>query len=788
MKAVRVAVRAAVAGRRVQTLVVGVVTLLSTATAVLGTGLLVVSDAPFAHAFAHQAGAHAAAYFDPAQAGTAALTATAHRPGVTVAAGPFDAITVDLEVGTERMGIPVATVVGRAEQLGAVDRLTLDEGRWLTGPGQIVLARHTVPPEDEGREVIQPGQSNVTVNLPGTGPLRVVGIADSITNTGDAWVWPTQDFLDAAGGTASKQMLYRFSSAADATAVQQSLAAATATLPKQALLGSTGYLSSKLQADSLAAPMAPFVVAFAVLGILMSVLIVANVVNGAVVAGFHTIGILKSLGFTPGQVVSVYIGQILLPGIIGASLGAGAGNMVAAPVLGQAQRAFDVTADAALPPWVWLVIPLAILVTVGLTAAAAAWRAGRISAVQAISMGRAPRVGRGHRIRRRLAATRLPRPVSFGLGTLSARPVRSVATLLAVLIGAASVVFAVGLTYSLSRAVVAFTRVAAVPIDVQLDAREGDRGTAPRRADPAAVRAAIDALPGTAHVVGTWDTSAGVTGVSHPVSVTAYDGEASWVGYELVSGRWYLGPGEVVAGSRLLSVTGAAVGDTLTLTRENRRIQVSVVGEGFVNGNEGFAVVGAAATLAPLGGDQPLEGFEIALTDGTDPHDYREALDSALTGQNAVVEIRADHSGQQTVIIMISLVATLTLLLSSVAALAVFNTVVLNTRERIHEIGVLKSLGMTPYQIQAMVITAMAGVGLIAGLTAVPLGWFLHRVVLPVMGNAAGTGIPDSIRDIYPPGQLVALAAAGVPLAVLGALIPATWAARTRPATALRAE
>ena len=56
------------------------------------------------------------------------------------------------------------------------------------------------------------------------------------------------------------------------------------------------------------------------------------------------------------------------------------------------------------------------------------------------------------------------------------------------------------------------------------------------------------------------------------------------------------------------------------------------------------------------------------------------------------------------------------------------------------------------------------------------------------MGNAAGTGIPDSVLAVYGPVQLVGLGAAGVALAVLGALVPAGWAGRTRAATALRAE
>jgi putative ABC transport system permease protein len=781
MRAVATAVRGGVRGRRVQTLVVAAVALLSTATSVIGLGLLVVSNAPFETAFARQAGAHATTAYDPARVDGEALAATGRAAGVSAAAGPFDAVTAGLLVGAGGFGIPAATVVGRADPGGPVDQLTLDEGRWVRGPGEIVLARHVLPPETGERAALDTGQSTVTIRLPGQPELRLVGIADSVTDTADAWVWPTEGgVLHTGDAPASRQMLYRFASAGSAAAVGRSLAAATATLPEGALLSSASYIASRLQADSTTGPVVPFVVAFAVLGLVMSMLVVANVVTGAVVAGFRTIGVLKSVGFTPAQVIGVYIGQVLGAAGLGALLGVALGNLVAAPVLRQAQQAYDVPAAPGLPVWVWVVAALAVLAVVGITATAAAGRAHRIPSAAALSVGRAPRTGRGYRLRRALAASRLPRPVSFGLGALSARPARSAMTMLAIAIGAATVVFAVGLAGSLTRAVEAFARTAAVPVEVELSHME---------TDGAAVRAAIEAQPGAAHVAGRWDTGAAVAGVGQHVLVTAYDGDSSWLGYELVAGGWFDEPGEVVASSRLLGVTGTEVGDTLVLTTEHGRLAVHIAGETFDNASDGFAVVGAADTLAPLAAaGQRWDGFAIGLAGGVDPRGYRDALAGSLEGMPADVQVRQDDSSQRTVAIMLGLVSTLTLLLTVAAALGVFNTVVLNTRERVQEIGVLKTLGMTPRQTQAMVVASMAGLGAIAGLCAVPLGWALHRAILPVMGGAVGSGIPERIRDVYSPGMLAGLALAGVALGALGALVPASWAAHAHPATALRAE
>ena len=47
------------------------------------------------------------------------------------------------------------------------------------------------------------------------------------------------------------------------------------------------------------APWVPFIIAFGVIALVISVLIVVNVVGGAVVAGTTRIGVLKSIGFTP---------------------------------------------------------------------------------------------------------------------------------------------------------------------------------------------------------------------------------------------------------------------------------------------------------------------------------------------------------------------------------------------------------------------------------------------------------------------------------------------------------
>jgi len=255
----------------------------------------------------------------------------------------------------------------------------------------------------------------------------------------------------------------------------------------------------------------------------------------------------------------------------------------------------------------------------------------------------------------------------------------------------------------------------------------------------------------------------------------------------MISGHWLTGPGQIVVAHRFLDAVGAKVGDTVVLQGDGRNARVRIVGEALMTGDGGLRVLTQAATLTAVGLDPRIEQFNIELTPGTDRTTYLAGLNAALQplGGNAAL---TDDQNSSTIVAMDAIIAMLTLMLILVAGLGVLNTVVLDTRERVHSLGVLKALGMAPRQTVAMVITSVAGVGAAAGLLGVPAGIALHHLILPAMGDAAGTGIPAVDLDVYHAAALVPLALGGLLIAILGALLPAGWAARTRTAAALRTE
>lgn len=788
MSALGRVVRSGVGRRRVQTVVIGLVVMIAVTAAVLGGSLMVASTTPFDRAFAQQQGAHLTAQFDGAKTNAERLSASANATGVIAAAGPFQ--TAMITPAGNGPGRPIM-VVGRADPGGSVDAVTLTEGRWVTGPGEIVLhSDGRLPPGMQPRlgEVLR------LPDLPGSPALTVVGMARSVSQTAGGWVAPEQiEALTPPGAAVGYQMLYRLATADTVAQMDSGRAAVQDLVGDSAMTGSTSWLTTRTRSAGNTVLLVPFLIAFGVLGVLMAVLIIGNVIAGAVSTGTRRIGILKALGLTPKQVVRAYTVQALIPASAGAALGVAAGNLLVIPVLAQTNRIYG-TSDSGVTPWVNVAVIAGALAMVYVTAWAAASRAGRLRTVEVLSVGRTPRPGRGRWASRLAARLPLPRPVTLGLAHPFAHALRSATIVAAIAFGAAAATFAVGLGTSLNK--------------VQATESHGDVVIVPGRPasgppvgggpvigpprldeapDPVQVVQAITAQAATAGYSGFTQVEVLAAGLTEPSEVLGFTGDNSSYGYQLVSGRWFTQPGEIVVATPFLTATGARVGDTIVLTSNGAQLSVKIVGEAFNVENRGMQILTDLATLTAADPELRAREYNITLKPGTDRDAYVAALNSALAGVGAhAMPIEAETA--EFVLVINTLTALLTLLLVIVAALGVLNMVVLETRERVHALGVHKALGMTPRQTIAMVIASVVVTGLIGGAVGAPVGVLLQRLIIGEMGRVTGFRLPEQVVNVYSPTELVLFGFGGLLIAVVGAMLPAGWAARTRTATALRTE
>lgn len=767
--------------RRLQTVVVALVVLLSSLAGTVALDLLVESDAPFDHAFAGTQGAQLTLHVDSTRVSESQVRSTRSIASVTAAGGPWRELP--LGIAATGVGKPGSflDVVGRADPGGPVDQLQLVHGRWVQRSGEVVLSRRES--EDSG---LIAGDTLTTDGTQGVAALHVVGIAATVNDTADAWVTPAQASslrmpVLPSGSTKAQQppppawvMMYRLHDASTQHAITAASNQIAHQLPADSIVGSSNWLTVRASADITTSVMIPFLLAFSIVALVVAAMIIGNVVSGAVIAGYRDIGVMKAIGFTPLQVVAVFVVQILIPAAVGAAAGVVAGLLASQPFLGQTADAFNLPTPSGLVPWVIAVCFGTALAVVLLATLLPGLRAARLSAAEAIAAGTSPGLRRGHVLARLLARVPVSRAATLGAADSVARPVRSGMTLVAVALGVATVTFAAGLTASLGDVKAALVR----DQQVQVVATRDGGGYLGAPMSDAQLTSLVQRQPGTRSVTAEGVVQAHITGLSQPIPIHGYRGASNWIGYVLINGRWFNGPGEAVAPTAVLTAASVHLGDTVRVSDAGHVTTVRLVGEIFDEQDDNLLLRTDWSTLASIAPATQPQTYDIAVSG--DPRQYAQQLYTATSGYPVDVEINGDRGLDTPFLLITTAVAGLALVLTLCALAGVFNTVVLNVREKARDMAILKALGMTRAQVIVMVLTSVTAIALAGVVIGIPAGMLLHHQILITMGHiATGTAIPQQFFAVFPWPVLGGLTLAGCGVALAGAWVPALWAARS---------
>ncbi len=470
MGAVRKKALAGLGRRRLQGVVITAVVVLATAAATIALDTLVEAQAPYEHAFATANGANLVVDYRP-DVPAAQLAATASASPVTAVAGPWPIGSADVakaggSKGDSR-GLGGGELSGRSDPAGPVDRIAVSEGRWWERPGEIVLSQDwdkLAGPALGGTIVLRetPVGGGTGGPAASTTPaatslvertLTVVGIASSIS-TPDVFGWLSPDDLNALTPhqAPEQEMLYRVSPSATTNDLATALTTITRGLPSGAVASSQTYLARKASVDRTASLFVPILLAFSVFALLAAAFIIANVVTGIVLSSYREIGVMKAIGFTPGQVTWTLLVQILVPVALGAVIGVAIGSVLSQPVVADTARSFGLPTAFSLSAPVVASVLIAAFATAIVAAIGPAVRAGHLSAVRAITRGTTPSSRPdGGRLRRTALDLPLAAPVRIGLAASVAHPLRAAMTLGALTVGVSALVFALGLDGSLVR-------------------------------------------------------------------------------------------------------------------------------------------------------------------------------------------------------------------------------------------------------------------------------------------------------------------------------------------------
>ena len=121
---------------------------------------------------------------------------------------------------------------------------------------------------------------------------------------------------------------------------------------------------------------------------------------------------------------------------------------------------------------------------------------------------------------------------------------------------------------------------------------------------------------------------------------------------------------------------------------------------------------------------------------------------------------------------LVGLFDVLALIAIAIGALGIVNTLGIGISERVREIAILRSHGMTVGQVQAMVVAEAAIMGAIAGVLAILTGL---AVAFALVSGGASADLGGGVR--LPWGLLVAVVLVGTGVAALAGLYPARVAA-----------
>ena len=765
--------------RKLQGLIVATVALLATAVMSLGVSLLTASSSPYRTAFVNQNGGHVVVNFDSRFATADQVVATAQSQLVTAHGGPWPFALLPFQAGTAKVQM---NVVARDDP-GGVDSLRLVKGRWLQRPGEIVLTQSLA--EAQGLKV---GDMVLEVGGAEGVPLRVVGLAFDVDSgpypnflSQPAWVVPGQLDAMAPPGTLGRGyvMVYRLTNAATDADINKAVASITSGLPSGALGGSLSYLFIEQIFNLTNSVILTFLIAFGVIALAASGVVVANVVAGAVLAGYREIGITRALGFSPAQSVVAIMLTILAPTLAGVALGTPLGLLLSQPLLQQSFHALGLPPPGPSP---LAVLPaLLVLLVMSVGSLLPAVRAGGLSPVRAITVGGAPTNGRGSRLVHVLKHVRLPRWLSLGAGDAYARPLRGVLTTIAVLVGAATLTFAFGLAVTLERYV-------------------NDRGLSVGRGDvivqrlgnypDGALLQTLNEQPETQAVISFRYDQLSVSVLSSPVQVQSWRGPSDELRLRVLQGRWFSGPGEVVAGPAFLKQAHLRVGDSFDASLAGRTSRLRVVGSYYTTNVLGVTFSMDLATLQNLDPTLQPQYYQIILKPGSSVGSYMHRVASSNPSQLEVQDLGQIIEQQFAPIknSLQSVLVVVVIVLALIAAVGVFNTVLLNTRERVRDTAVMRTLGMSPGRTVAMVVASAGLIGIVGGVIGVPAGLLVYQEVVGLIGNLLGNVLTVNIVNVYNPAVLPALAAAGVLVAAVAALLPARWAASISVVDVMRSE
>ncbi|MGW1378856.1 FtsX-like permease family protein [Streptomyces sp. NPDC002446] len=740
-----------------------------TVSLLLATALFAYATDPWQRVFTQSSGAHVWIH---AQAGAPAGS-LARLDEVRATSGPFATVrtTASLQPGGAKATLELR---GTAERPATAAPRTV-AGRWLDAGADAGATQGIVLDSSTARAMwAEPGDS---LTLSGFArPLRVVGIAETAEapfhagqTPGVAWVLPkvltsSDEGPDRRGSTIGLQLTHP----EDTDYVVQR---AVTQLGADQITDVSTWRQAKAEAAGDNKLLARLLGLFGLGALLAAALAVGGAITTRIRGHLRDISILKAIGFTPGQVVRMFLALHLGFALLGTALGALLTQVLGGLVPGRIGEALALWRQ--LPEHAWLPAAICggVLAFIGSATCLAAWRAGRVPPVP-VARAAAPTAGRPSAMTRRALGIGIPPALVLGWRGAFHRPLRSTAAVARLAVPLLLITIALGTWTTLDR-------FAAHPESVGLPAALTARSdTLPDRE----VHRLLTAQPQVTAYPGT-EVQALVPGQTGTITLRGLGTDARPYPYTMAEGRAPQGPDEAVAGQGLLDLLDARVGDWVRMTVAGRPHVLHLVGRSIETADGGRVVSTTLDTLRD--GDTALAGartarpdfYHLVLRHDADPGAVRHTLTEASAGR---LEVRQTPNPADQLSAIRAVTAGLIAVVTLIGLAELATTVGAAVRDRGRDLLALRAVGLTPRQIVAVIVSAAAFVTLAAALAGTALGVLAAQWLINLQGHTSGWG--TGIAQHPAPALLLLVIALAVTVAGAAATLPAARAARRRPA------